>query len=47
MISYRSFRGAFVQELDRTADFEAGRLDRRLEHTASTRSAHFGSLEEL
>jgi hypothetical protein len=47
MTSYWSYRGAFVLQLDPATDFEAGRLGGRLEHLSSTRSARFGSVEEL
>jgi hypothetical protein len=47
MTSYWSFGRAFVLQLGPATDLAAGRLVRRLEHIASTRSSRFDSLEEL
>jgi hypothetical protein len=41
------YTGAFVLQLCPGTDVAAGRLEGRLEHVASTRSARFGSLDEL
>jgi len=38
---------AFVVQLAPEADIAAGRLVGRVEHVASTRSARFGSVDEL
>jgi hypothetical protein len=38
---------AFVLQLGPATDIPAGRLEGRVEHVASTRSARFRSLEEL
>lgn len=47
MTSCRSYTGEFVLQLGPATDIGAGRLEGRLEHVASTRSARFGSLDEL
>jgi hypothetical protein len=39
--------GAFVLQLGPESDLEAGRLEGRVEHVATMRSARFRSLEEL
>ena len=41
------YTGAFVLQLDPGTDVRAGRLEGRVEHVASTRSARFRSLDEL
>jgi hypothetical protein len=41
------YTGAFVLQLGPESDPAAGRLDGRVEHVASTRSARFRSLDEL
>jgi hypothetical protein len=41
------YTGAFVLQLGPATDIRAGRLEGRLEHVASTRSARFQSLDEL
>lgn len=41
------YTGAFVLQLGPGTDMAAGRLEGRVEHIASTRSARFGSLDEL
>ncbi|HKB02838.1 MAG TPA: hypothetical protein VKD90_11505 [Gemmataceae bacterium] len=41
------YTGAFVLQLGPGTDLCAGRLEGRLEHVASTRSARFGSVDEL
>ena len=41
------YTGAFVLQLGPETDIGAGRLVGRVEHVASTRSARFGSLDEL
>jgi hypothetical protein len=41
------YTGAFVLQLGPGTDVRAGRLEGRLEHVASTRSARFASLDEL
>jgi hypothetical protein len=41
------YTGAFVLQLGPGTDMAAGRLEGRVEHIASTRSAWFGSLDEL
>ena len=41
------YTGAFVLQLGPGTDLGAGRLEGRLEHVASTRSARFGSVDEL
>lgn len=38
---------AFVLQVGPGTDLRAGRLEGRLEHLASTRSARFGSLDEF
>lgn len=38
---------AFVLQIGPGTDLRAGRLEGRLEHVASTRSARFGSLDEF
>jgi len=40
-------RGAFVVQVDETADPAAGRLDGRVEHVVSGKSAPFGSAGAL
>jgi hypothetical protein len=42
-----TYTGAFVLQLGPGTDIGAGRLEGRLEHVASTRSARFDSLDEL
>ena len=42
-----SYTGAFVLQLGPATDIEAGKLEGRVEHVASTRSARFGTLDEL
>jgi hypothetical protein len=39
--------GAFVLQLGPEADLEAGRVEGRVEHVATMRSARFRSLEQL
>jgi hypothetical protein len=41
------YTGAFVLQLGPATDIGAGRLEGRVEHLLSTRSARFGSLDEL
>jgi hypothetical protein len=41
------YTGAFVVQFGPETDIAAGRLVGRVEHVASTRSARFGSLDEL
>jgi hypothetical protein len=41
------YTGAFVIQLGPETDIGAGRVVGRVEHVASTRSARFGSLDEL
>lgn len=41
------YTGAFVVQFGPETDIGAGRLVGRVEHVASTRSARFGSLDEL
>jgi hypothetical protein len=41
------YSGAFVLQLGPATDIGAGRLEGRVEHVASTRSARFRSLDEL
>jgi len=41
------YTGAFVLQLGPGTDLAAGRLEGRLEHVASTRSARFSSVDEL
>ena len=41
------YSGAFVLQLGPGTDVRAGRLEGRVEHVASTRSARFRSLDEL
>jgi hypothetical protein len=41
------YTGAFVLQLVPGTDIRAGRLEGRVEHVASTRSARFRSLDEL
>ena len=43
----RLYAGAFVLQLGPSTDVRAGRLEGRVEHVASTRSARFRSLDEL
>jgi hypothetical protein len=40
-------KAAFVIQFRPETDFEAGRVEGRVEHIASTRCARFHSLEEL
>ena len=42
-----SYARAFVLQLGPATDIAAGRLEGRVEHVASTRSARFRSFEEL
>jgi hypothetical protein len=42
-----SYSGAFVLQLGPGTDIEAGKIEGRVEHIASTRSARFDSLDEL
>jgi hypothetical protein len=41
------YTGVFVLQLGPGSDVAAGRLEGRVEHVASTRSARFRSLDEL
>ena len=41
------YTGVFVLQLAPGSDVAAGRLEGRVEHVASTRSARFRSLDEL
>jgi hypothetical protein len=43
----RLLNGAFVLQLGPATDFAAGRLEGRIEHLASMRSARFASVAEL
>jgi len=47
MRSDRSYVRAFVVQFGPDADIGAGRLEGRVDHLASTRSARFRSLSEL
>ena len=40
-------KGAFVIQFMADADIESGRLAGRVEHVASTKAAHFHTLDEL
>ncbi len=39
--------GAFVVQFRAATDFDLGRVEGRVEHVASGRTAHFGSASEL
>ena len=47
MTSDWPYTRAFVLQLGPGTDLAVGRLEGRIEHVASTRSARFGSLDEL
>jgi hypothetical protein len=40
-------KGAFVIQFMEEADIESGRLEGRVEHVASSKAAHFHSLDDL
>lgn len=41
------YRGAFVVQFRSGTDVEAGQVEGRVEHVASLKATHFGSVEEL
>jgi hypothetical protein len=46
-MSHLHSAGAFVVQLHAQSDFDAGRVEGRVEHVASGRTANFGSASQL
>jgi hypothetical protein len=47
MMQAWQYKGAFVIQFMAEADIESGRLEGRVEHVASSKAAHFHTLDEL